>query len=166
MALPRYSGGGWLRAGARLAGCRWCGGPIVERGRRTFCSQACVDQHCCRSSAAGAARVVWKRDHGVCAGCGLDCEALRLELFHLRWSSVEQWQQRGRELGLLVRRRGGTTERWVREMRFWDVDHIVPVVAGGGSCGPENLRTMCWRCHRRETAELARKRAEERTDRR
>jgi 5-methylcytosine-specific restriction endonuclease McrA len=42
------------------------------------------------------------------------------------------------------------------------MDHRVPVVEGGGSCGLENLRTLCWACHRRETAELAKRRARER----
>jgi 5-methylcytosine-specific restriction protein A len=43
--------------------------------------------------------------------------------------------------------------------RLWEMDHIVPVVEGGGSCGLENLRTLCWTCHRRETRELAARRA-------
>ena len=43
--------------------------------------------------------------------------------------------------------------------RFWDIDHIVPVVQGGGSVGPEGLRTLCLKCHRQVTAELAAKRA-------
>ena len=30
-----------------------------------------------------------------------------------------------------------------------------PVVEGGGSCGLENLRTLCWECHRKVTRELA-----------
>jgi 5-methylcytosine-specific restriction endonuclease McrA len=42
------------------------------------------------------------------------------------------------------------------------MDHIVPVVEGGGDCGLENLRTLCWACHHRETAALAKRRAEKR----
>jgi len=41
----------------------------------------------------------------------------------------------------------------------WEADHIVPVVEGGGLCGLENYRTLCLSCHRRETAELAKRRA-------
>lgn len=44
----------------------------------------------------------------------------------------------------------------------WDADHIVPVVEGGGQCGLENYRTLCHPCHKRATAELARRRAEAR----
>lgn len=35
-----------------------------------------------------------------------------------------------------------------------EIDHIVPVCEGGGFCGPENLRTLCPRCHRQETEKL------------
>lgn len=44
----------------------------------------------------------------------------------------------------------------------WEMDHIVPVVEGGGSCGLENLRTLCVPCHRAVTAELKRRLAESR----
>lgn len=41
----------------------------------------------------------------------------------------------------------------------WQADHIVPVVEGGGSCGLENLRTLCTSCHAEETRKLAGRRA-------
>jgi 5-methylcytosine-specific restriction endonuclease McrA len=44
----------------------------------------------------------------------------------------------------------------------FDMDHVVPVVEGGGVCGLENLRTLCRPCHRLETAALAKRRAEAR----
>lgn len=48
-----------------------------------------------------------------------------------------------------------------RQQTWWEADHIVPVVEGGGQCGPENYRTLCVRCHQKVTAEL-RKRISER----
>jgi 5-methylcytosine-specific restriction protein A len=39
----------------------------------------------------------------------------------------------------------------------WEADHIVPVVEGGDS-NLENIRTLCIKCHRRETAELRKRR--------
>lgn len=40
---------------------------------------------------------------------------------------------------------------------FWEADHIVPVVEGGGGCGLDNLRTLCIPCHRLYTAALAKR---------
>ncbi len=39
----------------------------------------------------------------------------------------------------------------------WEMDHIVPVIEGGGGCGLENLRTLCIPCHRSVTRELKRR---------
>lgn len=37
---------------------------------------------------------------------------------------------------------------------FWEADHIVPVIEGGGECDLANYRTLCIPCHRKVTAEL------------
>jgi hypothetical protein len=37
---------------------------------------------------------------------------------------------------------------------LWDADHIVAVAEGGGQCDLSNLRTLCLKCHRLETARL------------
>jgi 5-methylcytosine-specific restriction endonuclease McrA len=52
----------------------------------------------------------------------------------------------------------GRTDPSVDRVTWWESDHIVPVVEGGGECGLEGLRTLCWRCHRAETAALAKRR--------
>jgi len=44
----------------------------------------------------------------------------------------------------------------------WEADHILPVIEGGGECDLSNLRTLCLKCHRKETAALAKRRAEKR----
>ena len=49
--------------------------------------------------------------------------------------------------------------RHVRDGHLWQADHIIPVIEGGGSCGLENIRTLCTACHRQETKKLARRRA-------
>ena len=41
-----------------------------------------------------------------------------------------------------------------RKSSWWEADHIVPVVEGGGQCGMENYRTLCVRCHWKVTREL------------
>lgn len=149
--------GGWVNPDKLPKGpggrplCRWCEQEIPPGRRRTFCSQACVDQHVCRTGPSGAAQVVRRRDHGVCAICGLDCAALR---HAIRYAGSRDAARALRELHGIPPHRLG---------RLWDVDHIVPVVEGGGSCGPENLRTLCCRCHRACTAELRARRAKPRT---
>lgn len=44
----------------------------------------------------------------------------------------------------------------------WDMDHVVPVVEGGGECGLDGLRSLCRQCHKAETAKLAARLAEKR----
>lgn len=44
----------------------------------------------------------------------------------------------------------------------WEMNHIIPVSEGGGSCGLDNLETLCMACHGTESARQAAKRAEER----
>lgn len=55
----------------------------------------------------------------------------------------------------------GQPRRWSRPSiltaHLWEMDHIVPVVEGGGECGLDGLRTLCLPCHRAETAALRRR---------
>ena len=48
-------------------------------------------------------------------------------------------------------------------LTLWDMDHIVPVIEGGGACGLDNLRTLCIPCHRGQTKALAGRRARKKT---
>lgn len=152
--------------------CRFCGGD-VQPPRRTFCSDACVDEWCCRSSASGARRAVAKRDKGVCSACGLDTLALERRCERLqRWirrSEAPTDRCRRREdraklvLVWLGKRYGRRIHRfvlrhlspWGQGGHLWEADHIQPVVEGGGRCGLDNLRTLCLDCHAAETAQLA-----------
>ena len=62
------------------------------------------------------------------------------------------------------RRAAMKAEGWdiSRRMSWWEADHIVPVVEGGGQCGLDNYRTLCIRCHRKATRELRARLAESR----
>ena len=97
---------------------------------------------------SGMARFMRKRDKGVCALCSLDCQALKRQYKKLltKQERIDFKVQHG-----IPASRSG---------RFWDIDHIVPVVEGGGSCGPENLRTLCLRHHKEETSKLRKRLAE------
>lgn len=96
-------------------------------------------------------RQVFERDHGICAMCGLDTEAV---LGALRRVEETMHEESAR---LLLRRQVlresfGTTRR-----PFWEAHHKDAVADGGGNTGIENLVTLCHRCHLKATRERTRK---------
>lgn len=134
--------------------CRRCG-QEVPKGRRTFCGDECVHEHRLRSDPGYLRDAVFKRDQGVCAVCGVDTKELRRRL-NAEWKSLKT----------------PADSKAFRERypwfygrdSYWDADHIVPVVEGGGECGLDNIRTLCIPCHQKVTAELAARRAAQRRD--
>lgn len=161
--------------GKRLPACRECAGPLPPR-KRSFCGPACIERWSIRASSAYAASKVLERDHGVCQQCKVDCVALLRELNELLRQQRHQERSNAYPheppysfelegdgvFAATVRELGLKGDRALLRRRLWEADHVVPVVEGGGSCGLEGLRTLCWRCHQHATAELARRRAERR----
>lgn len=142
----------WMLPKQPRGHCRWCGQP-VQPPRRSWCSDACVTEYTVRSGMAVAEQVL-KRDHGVCAQCGIDCEEVRALMRrvnrvtrYMTWYRDAQFRSQWGPWGFDPSR------------RTWEADHIVPVVEGGGCCGLDNYRTLCLCCHKRETAMLARRRS-------
>ena len=147
------------RAGQRAPNgrpiCRWCGAE-VPIPLRTFCSNSCVNEFVVRRSPGRLRELVWERDRSVCALCRCDTDRLARVL------AVA-------DRSLVYGRRVDSAWLWVLPLlgfspfqSLWEADHIVPVIKGGGACGLENIRTLCRPCHRKETAKLARERADER----
>ena len=146
MSTQRTMPGGWADRNALPKGphgrnlCRWCNIEVPQR-RITFCSDWCVEEWRLRTDPGYLREKVLERDHGICAACGLDCQAASLHLKRLRGAArlkaFAQW-------GLTARSR----------QSLWDADHIVPVVEGGGECDLANIRTLCLKCHRTATATL------------
>ena len=135
MSTRRARPGGWVAR--RLRGvCRWCAAPVPQ-SRFTFCGPECVHQWKLRTDPGYLREQVFARDRGVCARCGTDTEALRRDK---------------RKLDFAARRR--FEKEWGSRRSLWDADHIVPVVEGGGECDLANMRTLCLKCHREETAAL------------
>lgn len=183
--------------------CQWCGSQVTGR-RRTFCSQACVDELLIRTRPEYARKKVFERDRGVCAVCGLDTAKIesllnalhrvafcrwyvdqhgRPTIYHLHGGSEFKHPAADRRLEQLdialailgmwaghnLRRSswsGQSYETLKLKHSLWQADHINPVVEGGGQCGLDNLRTLCLRCHKGATAELAARRARERRQQR
>lgn len=139
--------------------CRQCS-EEVPKGRRTFCSDACVHAWKIKTDPGHVRLMVFRRDQGVCARCKLDTTKLA--------PLVREFKTRAREvLGGVI----APYHDFFREIdgllpsnrtTYWDADHIIPVVEGGGECDLGNYRTLCYWCHQKVTAELARRRAEER----
>lgn len=149
--------------GRRL--CGWCR-KEVSPPRRTWCSEDCVRAYLARSSSAGIRAAAKKRDGGVCAICRIDCgwierTARSLGGFGYRGERCHQdfFLETLRERGFDVPRRW----RGWSGFHLWEADHIVPVIRGG-THDPENIRTLCRPCHKRETAKLAATRAAARRD--
>jgi len=157
--------------------CRQCNEECPGK-RRTFCSSACVDAWKERTDPAFQRRKVWERDGGICQQCRLDVGALEDRLkkiaealgARMGWGSPMARKlnalYRARRVQRLLARFGGDRafhdHRPALTRSLWEMDHIVPVVEGGGSCGLDNLRVLCRPCHVAETRELARRRAEQR----
>jgi 5-methylcytosine-specific restriction protein A len=144
--------------------CRWCRQP-VPKGRRTFCSQECVEEWRLRSDPSHVRYRVWQRDHGVCARCGLDTEAIRHELEAIRRKCFrinmrDEWEELKARADELFGRAGvQLPARWPwRTTHIWEAHHRIPVVEGGGECGLDGYETLCRRCHALETAALRRRR--------
>ena len=118
--------------------CRWCN-LEVSSGRRTFCSEFCVEEWKIRSNPGHLRQRVLERDKGVCARCRMDCLAQYRYLKRLRGTArlraVQEWKPGKRK-------------------SLWEADHIVPVIEGGGECDLANMQTLCLKCHRLFTAQL------------
>lgn len=145
--------------------CRWCQAE-VPKGRHSFCNDECVHEWKIRSQPQYARECVAERDKGVCAVCGLDTEELKRnnraayrefrdhyyrDRHFLNWDSLQEASHAwlSKESG-----RAGWPKGATLDSTLWQADHIVPVVEGGGSCGLDNLRTLCLPCHRQVTREL------------
>lgn len=134
--------------------CRWCRGPI-KRPRRTFCSAACVEEWRIRTQPAYLRHRTEQRDHGVCARCGLDTAALKAELKTL----LRCWKKAGHPKQHPYRDRMQALGLRDVTSALWEAHHVTAVIEGGGECGLDGIETLCRWCHRRETAELAARRA-------
>lgn len=130
----RKQGGRWL--------CRWCGVPCPPR-RSSYCSDPCAREVAIRTTNTGLRYYTFDRDHGRCTDCKLDAEWLRTELRKLRKQDRPRWLVQVRALGF-------TRQEALRSI--WEADHILPVNAGGGTCGLINIQTRCIRCHKAKTA--------------
>jgi len=106
---------------------------------------------------------VEKRDKGVCVNCGIDTRYLREAYRRIVAISTQvgryniEINQRIRK----IREKAGWPD-YCRD--WWEADHVIPH-SEGGPCTLDNMRTLCLRCHKKETAKLAARKAKERRQR-
>lgn len=154
--------------------CRWCKGPITAKGRRTFCSDPCVQEWRRRAYPEDFRQAAFKADGGICQICSIDCRFL-----DTYWIECQLWIAKGAKgvaphndadgklypvkwwLAKLVEAHQWKVEHNAPRHAF-EIDHIVPVVEGGDFFDPTNLRVLCVPCHKIITGQFATKRARER----
>lgn len=147
--------------------CTWCARPVGGR-RLTWCSKSCSDEFYLRTVSSVQRFHVEQRDKGVCAACGVDTNRLQRAIQAIRYGYRENYSREPTPEERRLRSRlyvfwlkwaeseGFASNCWGS---YWQADHITPVCEGGGLCGLEGLRTLCTRCHKRETKALAARRA-------
>ncbi len=139
--------------------CCFCDRP-VGRGRRTWCSQECVDRFSLLTDWGYIRFKVFERDKGICAACGLDTEKKR-EVHRIATHTLWRWANEHNIYEWINVKRSLERQWCIRRGDIWDADHIIPVSEGGGN-ELENLRTLCIRCHKLDTAQVAARAAERR----
>lgn len=149
--------------GWRLCACG-CGRE-AEPPRKNWHSSECVRAWKLINDPQTIRRAVEDRDKGICAACGLDTNKARADyraaiVAALRPHSPPSGWGADYTYDALALGKVEPPVGFPRLSRtWWEADHIIPVVEGGGQCGLENYRTLCCPCHRRATAELAARRA-------
>lgn len=130
----------------------------MGKGRRTWCSQDCVDEFRAQNEWAFVRRLVLKRDKGICVHCGFDAE---------KFNRIVRLVRQDEDIGFASYTH---MEKWAKPLGFnylffdqWQADHILPRIRGGTD-DLDNLRTLCVPCHKIETKRLAGELAKERRE--
>lgn len=129
--------------------CTWCG-CVIPKYRISWCSDECVTAFRLRCQPVSQRTFVMDRDGGLCQMCGRDVRSAQD-------AAISEWEQHPsyRAYSFDQHARDEIFKRHGWERGSWnEVDHIIPVVEGGGLLGPENLRLLCGVCHAQVTREL------------
>jgi len=128
--------------------CKWCGKKTPDK-RLKYCSEECTCE-CYIRMGHNIRWHVYQRDYGVCAQCGLHIGQANEYLYkyhiltcHNSWS----WKPG-------VYKKSDWGPWWDINRNWWEADHIIPVVNGGGCCGLDNYQTLCIRCHKEDTKNI------------
>ena len=149
--------------------CRLCKQPCPEM-ERYWCSEECLRNYLFMSDGSYVRGKLFERDLGICAECGVNAAQmddalarLKDDLLHPLLMSIhpmivatlraEGWKN------IRVRGRGSYADA-IEYTSCWEADHVRAISEGGGECGLENYRTLCFVCHKKVSAGQAAARAE------
>lgn len=140
--------------------CRRCAKVIARDGHDGHCSSDCAEAARVEVSQATLRRQVYLRDGGICSGCGLDAEKLRVELDGLKRDAPVVHNGANRYYARVFQLvRLGFSRSDVEEGRsLWDLHHALERAAGGAHT-LENSQTRCGACHSKETKRFAKSRS-------
>lgn len=135
--------------------CRLCNNELPGR-RTSWCSDECSNAYYMATSSSHLRYIINQRDKGICAKCGLDCEALERRINAMPKEAVK-------EVRRVLVENGFNWSHWNYNCAsLWDADHIEPIDEGGSSWEMENIQTLCHPCHKEKTAEQAARGAKQR----
>jgi 5-methylcytosine-specific restriction endonuclease McrA len=155
--------------------CHWCLGDLTGRQTR-WCSQACSSMFWKLHDWNSARAAAIKRDGGICQSCGIQTVPLSDARWTLHPEAPQHPQfdrERSKTEGDDYRREHWTAirlydvefKKFLRRVAYPvspEVNHKEPRVGQGYGFGcwnhPENLETLCHRCHVRVTSQQKRER--------
>ncbi|KAF5187160.1 Pentatricopeptide repeat-containing protein [Thalictrum thalictroides] len=150
----------WTIAGEPL--CKLCQMPCQGKFSREpvivdhlFCQSSCMEVYRARTSQCSLREELFKIEHGVCRGCGLDCHKL---VRCIKPLSPVRRKEYIRKVAPKIASHKTLLDKLAddpREGNSWHADHIVAVHKGGGECTGYNMRTLCVACHKEVTAAQA-----------
>jgi hypothetical protein len=162
-----------------VALCRGCRKPAPPR-RQTWCSNECYEMRC----PACVRYHTHQRDKGICSACGVNTERMARRYDRaLKYPGVSHWDYTVKyvfdrvryDVACAIRKRhqaqisiacknrvaAMNAAGWPRHIcrDWWEMDHIIPHSEGGPML-LENMRTLCYPCHKRRTKKWHRDRKE------
>lgn len=164
---PRLKFPEWLPK--RTDGLCRCGcGKPVPKGRRQWATGECKppkleEFYILQGYNDTIRKAVFRRDKGVCAGCGLDTAEAAERCSKWGGDCSPKVQANANAARAEFMARGFPSPQYGGK-NWWEADHIIPVSMGGPNT-LENFRTLCIACHRGETRRLAALRARARSGR-
>ena len=117
-----------------------------------FCSYDCYKSRRIRAG-HDIRETLFELERGVCQICHVDAHDM-FRRVHVLTSTSERRRFLSTHWPAFQTQTKAKIFNDPKEGDFWQADHIIPVVEGGGTCDISNLRTLCTPCHEKETSKL------------